>query len=236
MVNSSHWAIVPDVGAALTSSGGPRSQRIERSDSSTWSVRGLPSNPTRPQSSRRYVVSEFSWTSRIRLPASIAWICPLSTKTESPDATETLFTQSSAVPAETAFSKAARVTPAFSPTKREAPGTECATYQFSALASPPSALATSAGGWTWRLRRSEQSSHFTRSGKRLFLGHSGPISLSEWRSISSCSFIPLYEPPRTTDWASGLSVISQLSPMGFPAGSLRPRSDSRRRPPHTRSW
>jgi hypothetical protein len=50
IANSSHEAIVPDVGAARTSSGGPSSQRMERSDSSTWSLRGTPSSPMRPQS------------------------------------------------------------------------------------------------------------------------------------------------------------------------------------------
>jgi hypothetical protein len=41
---------------------------------------------------------------------------------------------------------AARVTPAFSPTKSDAPGAEWATYQFSVFGSPPRDGATAAGG------------------------------------------------------------------------------------------
>src|SRR5271166_3224376 len=95
----------------------------------------------------------------------MAWTWPLRTSTESPDATEIRLTHDSAVPSATAFVKPAGVTPGLSPTKSDAPGAECATYQFSVFGSPPRPAATAAGGCTWRLSLSEQSSHFTSTGK-----------------------------------------------------------------------
>ena len=133
------------------------------------------------------------------------------------------------------MAKRALLTPGFSPTKSDAPGTDCATYQFSVLDSPPSEGATAAGGWTCRLSRSEQSSHLTRSGKRAEADQPGPMTSPAWRSISSRRLVPSKVPPLMRDWASGLSTISQLSPMGGPGGSSRPRYDSSLRPPHTRS-
>src|SRR5271166_794623 len=110
----------------------------------------------------------------MRLPASIAWTWPLRTRIESPAATDNLLTQSSAVPMATAFAKPALSTPGLSPTKSDAPGTDCATYQFSVLGSPPSDGATAAGGWTWRLSLSEQSSHLTSRGKGADAVQPGP--------------------------------------------------------------
>src|SRR5580658_2504755 len=147
----------------------------------------------------------------MRLPASIAWTCPLRTSTESPDATETLLTHFSAVPAATALANFARVTPGLRPTKSEAPGAECATYQFSVFGSPPRDCATDAGGCTCRLSRSEQSSHLTSSGKCADAFQAGPMTSAEWCSISSRSVVPPKRPPLTLDWASGLSTISQHS-------------------------
>src|ERR1019366_5822125 len=72
---------------------------------------------------------------------------PAAHRIESPEATETLFTHSSAVSAATALANLARFTPGLSPTKSDAPGTDCATYQFSGLDSPPREGATDAGGW-----------------------------------------------------------------------------------------
>ena len=54
--------------------------RTQRSAASTCVSRGLPSSPSRPQSQRRYVVSEFSWISTRLTPAPIAWIVPPGTK------------------------------------------------------------------------------------------------------------------------------------------------------------
>jgi hypothetical protein len=172
----------------------------------------------------------------MRLPASIACTWPLCTSMESPAATETLLTHFSAVPLATAFANFARVTPFLRPTKSEAPGAEWATYQFSVFGSPPRDDATDAGGWTCRLSLSEQSSHLTRSGKRASGFHAGPMMSAEWWPISSRSVVPPKRPPLTRDSASGLSTISQLSPMGGPGGSSRPRSVWSLRPPHTRSW
>ena len=65
----------------------------------------------------------------------------------------------------TAFAKLARLTPGLSPTKSDAPGTDCATYQFSVFDSPPSAAATDAGGWTCRLRPLGAVQPFDEQGK-----------------------------------------------------------------------
>ena len=49
------------------------------------------------------------------------------------------------------------------------------------------------------------------------------MTSAPWRSISLRRGVPAYGPPRTTDWASGRSTISQLSPIGGPVGQLPPQ-------------
>ncbi len=157
----------------------------------------------------------------MRLPASIAWTCPLRTRIESPAATETLLTQRPRRSRRRGPSRRPRGSrPRLSPTKSEAPGAECATYQFSVLGSPPSSFATAAGGCTCRLSLSEQSSHLTSSGKGAGRGPARAHDLGRMALDQLAQGRPAEgAPPARRDWASGLSTISQLSPIGGPGGS-----------------
>ena len=171
----------------------------------------------------------------MRFPASMAWICPLCTRIESPLETGNLCTQVSSVLWARAFSNWSGVTPRLRPTIRWAPGVVSAMYQFSVFGSPPRAAATAMGGWTWRLRRSRQSSHLMRMGKGREEGHFGPMIRAVFFSRSWRSDCPSKLPCVATDWASGRSTISQLSPIGRAEGRVRPREEASPWPPQTRS-
>ena len=160
---------------------------------------------------------------------------PLSTSKESPACDSNRWHSPSKIPADRAFSKSSFVTPVLRPAIKPAPGAASATYQFSVLGSPQSCGAAVAGGCTCRLRRSVQSSHFTKMGKGRARGQSAPRIHSVCVSINSCRELPLCGPSATMDWVSGRSTTSQVSPILFPLDNSRPKISSRRRPPQTRS-
>ncbi len=150
---------------------------------------------------------------------------------ESPPRTVLMFSRSLNPFPPTERSNNSGVTPSLSPRTALALPAALYTYQFSTLLSPPKSFAADSSGWTWTLSASEASSHFTSTGKRSQASQRGPMIYSEFSRTASRNVIPENFPPSTVQQISGLSDISQLSPIAADFGSGLENSSNRARPP-----